>query len=120
MIITNSSAFCRDLWETVWWVTLSQPLPSQDDHARERGGPHTMALCSELLAPMQQITHSCYCGLHMLCDRSPQHHMIYWQVLQAAEDLVTGSDRFGQHSWAAGQEEQEQEQEVIKRKLKKI
>jgi hypothetical protein len=57
--------------------TLSQPLPSQDDHARERGGLHTMALCSKLLAPMQQITHSCYCGLHMLCDRSGQHHDIY-------------------------------------------
>ncbi len=29
---------------------------------------------------------------------------IYWQVLQA-EYLVTGSERFGQHSWAARQEE---------------
>jgi hypothetical protein len=56
--------------------TLNQPLPSQDDHARERGGLHTMALCSKLLAPMQQIKHSCYCGLHMLCDRSAQHHDI--------------------------------------------
>jgi hypothetical protein len=25
---------------------------------------------------MQQITHSCYCGLHILCDRSAQHHDI--------------------------------------------
>ncbi len=82
-------AFCRNLWETVWWEQL---LPSQDDHACERGLLHTMALCSELLAPMQQITPS-YCGTCIAIDL---HTPWYWRVLQA-EDLVTGSVRFGQH-----------------------
>jgi hypothetical protein len=51
-----------------------------------------MALCSELLAPMQQITPS-YCGT---CFAIDLHTPWYWRVLQA-EDLVTGSVRFGQH-----------------------